>query len=31
MKISHLIALTGLAIAAPAISHAQVAGSTLSA
>lgn len=29
MKISHLIALTGLAIAAPAISHAQVAGSTL--
>ena len=29
MKTSHLIVLAGLAIAAPAISHAQVAGTTL--
>ena len=30
MKTSHLIVVAGLAIAAPAISHAQVAGTTLS-
>ena len=29
MKTSHLIVVAGLAIAAPAISHAQVAGTTL--
>ena len=31
MRTAHLIVLAALAIAAPGISHAQVAGSTLSA